>query len=250
MKEKTAAVMLLIAFLVNFMNLPAAVAALSGLRQQEGKASGKAAIKPSPELIGNAYPEGVARVYLAGQWLRLRGACPVAAGEVFRTARGRISFVFDDGTRMDAGANSAVAFRAGHGAGRLYYVALIKGRIGINCPGPSRVGLLTPDNLELDPGRAGFSGGLFFDGRRTLVKTLSGGLIARKDNVRYAGLAGGGADAGGPPGVAGGAAAGGAGGAGSTAAALGIGGAMVAGAIAGVTIEQNRGWNEASPYRP
>ncbi len=249
------AVMALIAFLINFIDLPAASAAHSWTpRPPAAKADGAAVARPVSRLIGNAYPEGEARVYLAGQWLRLRGTCPVASGEVFSTARGKISFVFDDGTRVDAGADSAVAFGAGYGPS--YDVVLIKGRIGINGSGSSRFKLLTPDNLRLVPGRAGFIGGISFEGGRTMVKTLSGGLIAQKGKARYASLDGalaakmqGGASDSGAEGGAGG----GAGAFGSTTAAFAIGGAMVAGTITGVTLEQNRrshGWNEASPYLP
>ncbi|MDA8088406.1 MAG: hypothetical protein M0Z75_17125 [Nitrospiraceae bacterium] len=269
MKRK-AAFLALIAFSVSFIILPRqAVAAPASMVQGHVSTAsvtmaGRAA--PGPSLIGNAYPKGMARVFLAGQWLKLNGICPVAPGEVFSTAGGTISFLFTDGTRMDVGGGSAVYFKAGPGGGHSYVIALVKGRIGINGGSLSKFAVQTPDDLLMSPGKAGFIGGLYFDGGRTIVKTLSGGLTVKKDlsaqkikkvTVGYAGADGAGDDDGtmapnaqagsSDPGASGGA---GAAGGGSVAAALAIGGAEIAGTIAGVTVEQNRGWSEASPYSP
>ncbi len=249
---RKASSLMLIAFLMGFINLSSSASLAASPNTFKGTVS-----KPASSLIGNAYPKGEVRVFLAGQWLKLDGIFPVAMGEVFSTSRGTISFLFTDGTRMDLDGDSAVSFRGGQGGGRSYVIALIKGRIGINGGGLSKFAVLTPDNLMMSPGTSGFTGGLFFYGGRTMVKTQSGALVVKKGTAKYASMDSRGEDidvasdtGASGAGSAGGAGAVGAGGSGSVAEAAAIGGAMVAGTIAGVSVEQGRGWNEASPYRP
>ncbi|GEM_PF-3091530 len=121
-------------------------------------------------LLGQVVAVGQAQVNPDGKGgVGLKGSYPLRPGMKFRTADGRMSLLFQDGTRVELGGASELAVRAGPQG---HVLQLGSGKIGLHVPATVRLRVQTPDLLSVQFQNA--TGGVLFDGQKSQVMVVSG----------------------------------------------------------------------------
>lgn len=121
-------------------------------------------------VLGEVMGKGKAEVLVFGNnWSQIKGSYPVFAESRYRTWKGTLSFLIEDGSRIEMGSNSELII--GRETGN-YSVLLMRGEIAFNVAEGSILQVKTPEYIVETTGNA--VGGISCDGKYTTVKSVSG----------------------------------------------------------------------------
>jgi hypothetical protein len=141
-------------------------------------------------LLGEVTPHGNAKVKSAnGRWYAVENVHPLFSQTAFRTEKGRLSFMLNDGTKLEVGNDSEIFIIGDSGN---YEVNLLKGGIAFKIYPGSSIAVKTPDSLIEVPYNAEGShikkvaasdeqiiGAVLYDGSKTQVISVVGDIKVR-----------------------------------------------------------------------
>lgn len=140
--------------------------------------------------IGQVNPKGKAYTLVGKSWNEIKGIYPVVSSSDFKTTKGKMSFIFKDGTRIELGENSRISTEGRFG---IYNVTLEQGKMSFVVPQESSLVVKTSEymvvvkhdekNLEkVSMKDRNIIGGVFFDGNKGQIVSISGTVHVKELN--------------------------------------------------------------------